>query len=382
MTSPKTNSRAYRAPNAAQSPSAPRTRRGIILSYFALSLLLTPALLSCSLVKDASPGPSSPSPCASPSSSSPSAPASSTALVGQPANSEKSQKTQFGIYAGDDTPSSVYPYIGGLFYASGGFEGLCTAALICPDVVLTAAHCFYESSSSASAPLSSYRFSLSQSVPFTGSLADASHLPPDSASAQRLQVHPSWQGSGAANSIDFDMAIVKLSHPFAVALAPLSFDAFSDTVSGSGVSATIVGYGEAVENSGTDHRINGAGYKRSGGVYYQGPYRAGVGQPGEPGTLIALRGPYGQDTCQGDSGGPLIINNRIYGTLSGGDSSGCGASVGSSDPNNGNLVHGVSFYTSVANNAAWIKSVMQDMCGTSTPVAIVPASGDTCPASK
>ena len=269
------------------------------------------------------------------------------------------------VFNGASVPSTTLPYVGSLFYSYNGVEGLCTGSLICPNVVISAAHCFYNAgpasnAANQNAPITDFYFSLSATAPFTGSASDIQNLPCDAIVAESVTIASGWNGSKSMTSSGPDMAIVKLAKNMIGPLASLNFTSVSNTTTG-GTASTAVGYGQSVQNDGSAAGIYGAGTKRQGDVLYQGA------ASGDAGTLLTLRGSTGQDTCEGDSGGPLLINSKVSGTLSGGDSAGCGVAVGTVE--SGTKIKGVSYYSSVAYNATWIKAQMQSLCGSTTPTA-------------
>lgn len=263
------------------------------------------------------------------------------------------------IFDGNPIPSSTYPFAGALAFYTASSEGLCTASLVCPNVILTAAHCFYDQSATTpNAPLSAYRFTLSASVPFTGTSADTQSLPSDATSLKTLAVHPGWTGASNLQSVDNDMAMALLAAPFpGVPLAPLA-----SALPAAGAQASILGYGESEATNGSQQGSFGAGTKRDGTALYAGTLPADATGPADPHIILTQRiAGNNQDTCSGDSGSPLIVAGQDLGTLSGGDSAGCGVY--------GTGEQGISFYSSAVANAEWIQAQMKAFgCDPAPPV--------------
>ncbi|MFO0675829.1 MAG: trypsin-like serine protease [Polyangiaceae bacterium] len=159
-----------------------------------------------------------------------------------------------------------------------GYYGTCTASLIAPDTVLTAAHCVEdyvanrESGRVSNAPVPNRN--------------DASQW----TKVSSVEVHPKWPTQRFINE-GHDCAILKLASPLA-GVTPLPVYRGTNPTQdlAAGTPVKIIGYGNNVGSPGT-----GAGTKRYADS-----------------SIVALRdgtieaGAPGRTSCQGDSGGGLI----------------------------------------------------------------------------
>lgn len=192
-----------------------------------------------------------------------------------------------GDAADDDAaPASVaeQPIINGTAYAGHpavmmfltqgqGYYGTCTATLIAPNKLLTAAHCVEDFNPATEKALVS-----NLQKPRVGT-------PGDWQPVARVDIHPAWATQHYINE-GHDCAVLTLAanYPNVEPLA-VSFDAAAVV---RGTPVTLIGYGNNVAGS-------GSGQKRVGSGTIQDVYDGVIGAAGAS-----------QRTCQGDSGGGLI----------------------------------------------------------------------------
>lgn len=246
----------------------------------------------------------------------------------------KAKSKRFAIYDGKELEKRDYPYVGVLTFKDAAHEGICTASLVCADVVLTAAHCF----ETLDLAPGGYRFSLATQVPFTGSITD--EPPAGSASGVALTVHPDRATVDKTESRGPDMALLQLDRGFDVPLAPLAFDEVA--VDGAPKEqAVIVGYGT------TGAALEGTGVKRAGTQLFAGT------RPTDKGTVFTVPDAGRQTSCEGDSGGPLLVRDEVYGIISGGEVAECKAPE----------AEALSYAASVPASAAWLKETIKSLCG-------------------
>jgi uncharacterized protein (TIGR03382 family) len=169
----------------------------------------------------------------------------------------------------------------------------CTAAIVSPTVLLTAAHCI----DAANHP--GYLYGV-----FTGD--DASVYPNLTALEPQLRtvasVHPHPQYS---TNLPFygDIGVVVMSAPLPITPIPMQLDALDTTVVGK--AAQIIGYGQIVYNT------------------YNGKRFEAMTTVGALDSDTILVGDAAKHACLGDSGGPAIVNGKLVGVDSYGPT-GCG----------------------------------------------------------
>ncbi|MGH6830014.1 MAG: S1 family peptidase [Methylocella sp.] len=158
--------------------------------------------------------------------------------------------------------------------SGGGGPSFCTASVIAPDVVLTAAHCV----SNLSDTQVFYSGGRGQLVPF------------DVAS---IAVHPEFRPKiGRKQLISIDLALLRLAEPLPPAFKPIELTDSGPVATGQPF--RIVGFGRA------DERVRGT----------SGVLRAGIlvaSKPKSP-VLVWLTDPDGTGLggCTGDSGAPVL----------------------------------------------------------------------------
>jgi secreted trypsin-like serine protease len=155
----------------------------------------------------------------------------------------------------------------------GNLVAKCTATLISPHVLLTAAHCVYETKGSTYAV-------------FPGA-DDAAITSADLLHVQAATYDPQYNSDP---SMGHDLAIVALVNPLSAPIIPLNRAAITDDDVGKTV--RYIGYGL---NDGV--KMTGDGVKRQGSAPLGG-YNQDL--------LLVRANPH--NTCEGDSGGPLLVS--------------------------------------------------------------------------
>lgn len=180
---------------------------------------------------------------------------------------------------------AAYPAVGAIVEGGNPF---CTATLVRPDIVVTAAHCLTELEGQ---PIQMY-FGPNANDLDTGSVVGV----------EAYRVHPSY-----AQDEEADIAIMRLSE--AVDIAPIPFNSEPLAAGVEGDQARFIGFGTWGYNN---PQGDGAGIKRSVDV-----------------TITEISANWfrysenGKGTCHGDSGGPALLDiggvERLIGVTSWGD---------------------------------------------------------------
>ena len=155
----------------------------------------------------------------------------------------------------------------------GSRGSVCTAVVLAPDVVLTAAHCVAAAE---------------QRVHWKG--ADGS---PVLVAPSAVARHPGYSaGAETTRRRSIDLALVRLPSPLPSSFVPASL---SGSIAVKGAAVTVAGYGVAREGDG-----------RSSGTFRAASLS--VIEPHGPGRILvwASGGAAEAGACQGDSGGPFI----------------------------------------------------------------------------
>lgn len=162
-------------------------------------------------------------------------------------------------------------------------QGFCSAAVLAPDVVLTAAHCV-------------------AGKEIRVMIRDAANAPVLLA-PQAVAVHPQYDKGGAqARRRSIDLALVRLAAPLPSGFAPATLGEASRPAAGE--TWTVAGYGLADE-----------GDPRTGGKFRAAALP--VIEPYGPSTILVwLKSPTpGRGACTGDSGGPIFAPDGSLGAI-------------------------------------------------------------------
>lgn len=208
-------------------------------------------------------------------------------LAGCGASSGATDQSASDIIGG--TPTSEKPNVVALYahVPDAGTGSLCTAEVVSPTVVLSAAHCVHPDEVGATANF----------YVFTGT--DVTNLATRGEKLAVSEVHwdPLWSKDNLGGG--HDLSVVILAEP--TAITPMAINRAPLDASLRGSPVTLIGYGL---NDGTTQK--GAGVKRMATV----PLSGWDGQFVQTGTGSA-------GICNGDSGGPVIASLNGVDTIVG-----------------------------------------------------------------
>ena len=246
---------------------------------------------------------------------------------------------------GVEATADDFPSVGMLFYMADKKTSVCTATLVCSDVVMTAAHCFVGMEATG------FSFHLN-----TAALPEGKSIPDDRAGAPKgvrsvIRDSRALEASVATGS---DIALLKLDQRLAASTSTLNLDRLSeDEVRKNKIPLTLVGYGH---NAGmTTASQTGSGIKRYGQMRLVA-HEAADTDPSKLllGVLDPLTPPdKGVKSCHGDSGGPAFLNNEVYGVIAVSDKS-CQSGT-------------LTAVSLVSENQAWLRKNLAEMCGNDKP---------------
>lgn len=255
---------------------------------------------------------------------------------------ESDETQQQGIIGGTETGYNSWK--GVIAVELGG--GHCTGALIDPDIVLTAGHCFAQANSATILGGAS----LSSPIQYT--------------SAASIVKHPQWNNGNLSVDTTVDLTMLKLASP----ITQVEYYCVRDEPKlAPPVPAKIVGYGWLTPDGGGD------GVARMGDSTILRLDPGGAGTPGMGGEdVFEFGNPTGG--CHGDSGGPVFSEQGgkwvVTGVESYGITSPVGGYTGQCETTKGG------FAVNVLTYRAWVESVAAQMNGTGLPADCVSASDD------
>lgn len=274
------------------------------------------------------------------------------------------EKASFRIRNGDEAAESDYPFVG-MLYAEDVEQKLlrqvrhnrrvCSASVVCPNVVLTAAHCFLDKDDPKP---ETYTF-------HTG--LEPGEDPTGRATAPRGADVRIMSPEGATGKKD--LALLKLDTDLDVEPAKLWTKSLPNPPSDGGPKLTIVGYG-STETEG-DKDVN-SGTKRLGMMRYKGQMKTpdnalldGMGML-HPAGGVTTDTAKTQNACGGDSGGAAVLDEGVYGVLAKvlafKDGKVQEEAPTCADSN-------ITFIAEIPRQVEWIREVMADFCSEGGKVA-------------
>lgn len=169
-------------------------------------------------------------------------------------------------------------------------QGLCTASIIAPDLIVTAAHCVTDKAGQTLSPKHLFLlFGTDAQTSTTYIKADA------------VTVAPGWLGDQSNGIDEHDIGLVYFKTPLPAGYVPATLLPATDSLANA-ETVTLAGYGVALIN---DQGGDGAGTLRSAEVTIQNSIYGH--------TEVLLDQSTGQGACHGDSGGPAyVLKDGVY----------------------------------------------------------------------
>lgn len=274
-------------------------------------------------------------------------------------NTECSQAPKFALKNSAAAVMGQFPAVGVLFgavnNASGYKYSLCTATLICQNVVLTAAHCFEEAEKNKGIEASNFSFLSRASVL---DLIAAQKTAPTSCSDDAISVTEIRirDPESSRHFENADFALAKLSARMHQAPMQIAEERMAGTPD-----VTLIGYGANTVVAGAPA---GIGVRRIGVMKLHGyqPFSA-ENKYSNMGSLWAADGNLasanGVNACSGDSGGPVIADGKIQGLIKG---TAYIKDINTPSESADCLKSNVTLFSNTPDNAAWVSDVLKEWC--------------------
>lgn len=265
-------------------------------------------------------------------------------------------KASFHIRNGEEAGEDDYPFVGMLYAEDVEQKFLsqvrhnrrvCSASVVCPNVVLTAAHCFLDKDDPRP-----------ETYTFYSDLSPGED-PKDKTKAPRGTEVRIMSPEGQTGRKD--LALLKLDTDLDIEPAKLWTKSLPQPPKDGGPKVTIVGYGSTETE---DDKDVDAGTKRTGSMRYKGQMKA----PTDPvidgmGTLYPAAGLSAsasktQNACGGDSGGAAVLDDALYGVIAKVMTFKDGKVQAEPTCDESNI----SFIAEVPRQLEWIKEYMAEYC--------------------